>query len=173
EGGELWVILIRRAEGLSRHPGEIGLPGGGVNPGEGMVDAALREAHEEIGLPAEAVEVVGWLDPVVGRTSGSVALPIVGLLSGRPLLRPDPSEVAAVFDVSLSDLLAEGVHREEQWAVDGDSRAVHFFELPEVTIWGMTGRALHQFLDVVTGRTGPPEGAPAGAQGGKRPPARP
>lgn len=167
------MILIRRAQGLRHHPGEIGLPGGGVNPGEGMVDAALREAHEEVGLPPEAVEVVGWLDLVVGRTSGFVALPIVGLLAERPLLRPDPGEVAAVFDVSLDDLMAEGVHRQEEWDVGGDSRSVHFFDMPDVTVWGMTGRVLHQFLQAVTGRTGPPTGAPPGGQGETRPPAPP
>ena len=152
EAGDVRLILIRRAQALPTHPGEIALPGGRVNPGEGMVEAALREAHEEVGLPPDSVQVVAWLDPVVGRTSGSVALPVVGLLGQRPQLVPDPAEVAAVFDVGVSELLADGVYREERWDVPVPDRAVHFFELPEATVWGMTARVLHQFLGLLTRR---------------------
>lgn len=171
EDGDVRLILIRRSALLLRHPGEIGLPGGGVHPGEGMIEAALREAAEEVGLVPDAVEVVGWLEPVVGRTSGSVALPVIGLLAGRPHLTPDPAEVAEVFDVAVADLLAEGVYREERWDVPIPDRAIHFFELPGVTVWGMTARVLHQFLSLVIGRTDRRGPAPAGAQEGRTPPA--
>jgi 8-oxo-dGTP pyrophosphatase MutT (NUDIX family) len=171
EGGEVRVILIRRSRALPVHAGEIGLPGGRVHSGEGMVDAALREAREEVGVAPEQIEVVGWLDPVVGRSSGSVALPIVGLLAARPALTPDAAEIEAIFDVALPDLLAEGVYREERWDVPVPDRAVHFFELPGVTVWGMTARALHQLLGLVTSRTGTPGQAPPPGQGGTTPPA--
>ena len=171
EDRDVRLILIRRSPALPVHAGEIGLPGGRVLPGEGMVEAALREAEEEVGLVPAAVEVLGWLEPVVGRTSGSVALPVVGLLTGRPQLRPDPAEVAEVFDVSVGDLLTEGVHREERWDVPVADRAVHFFELPGVTVWGMTARVLYQLLSLLTGRTAPPGSAPPEARGGRTPPA--
>lgn len=150
ECGDARVVLIRRAIALPTHPGEIALPGGKVEAGEAMVDAALREAFEEVGIVPADVEVVGWLDPVVGGASGSVATPIVGLLGHRPRLVPDPSEVEAVFDVALSDLMA--VYREERWDVPVPDRAMHFFELPEDTVWGMTARILHQLLADLTER---------------------
>jgi 8-oxo-dGTP pyrophosphatase MutT (NUDIX family) len=171
EHGDVRLILIRRSSALPVHAGEIGLPGGKVHPGEGMVEAALREAEEEVGLPASAVEVVGWLEPVVGRTSGSVALPVLGLLAGRPVLKPDPAEVAEVFDVAVADLLVEGVYREERWDVPVPDRAIHFFELASrgVTVWGLTARVLHQFLSLVIGRTDQPGPAPGQGQAGRTP----
>ena len=167
ERGDVRLILTRRATSLPAHAGEVALPGGRVEPGEGMVAAALREAHEEVGLVPGEVEVVGWLDRVVGRRSGSVAVPIVGLLRKRPQLVPDPREVEAVFAVSVSELLADGVYREERWDVPVPDRPMHFFELPDDTVWGMTARVLHQFLCVVTGRTAPPQeaGGPASVPG--------
>jgi 8-oxo-dGTP pyrophosphatase MutT (NUDIX family) len=171
EDADVRLILIRRSTALPLHAGEVGLPGGRVHPDESMVDTALREAHEEVGLAPEAVEVVGWLEPVVGRTSGSVALPVVGLLAGRPHLTADPAEVAEVFHVAVGDLLAEGVYREERWDVPVPDRPVHFFELPGVTVWGMTARVLHQFLSLLIGRTGPPAPAPPEGRAGRTPPA--
>jgi 8-oxo-dGTP pyrophosphatase MutT (NUDIX family) len=157
EDSEARVILIRRAIALPRHAGEVALPGGRVEAGEGMVATALREAEEEVGLAAAGVEVVGWLDRVVGATSGSVVTPVVGLLGGRPQLVAEPAEVEAVFDVALSELM--GTYRQERWRIPGSEageRAMHFFELGEDTVWGMTARILYQLLCELTGRTGPP-----------------
>jgi 8-oxo-dGTP pyrophosphatase MutT (NUDIX family) len=157
------------------HAGEVALPGGRVRAGEGMVEAAVREAWEEIGIPPESVEVIGWLDPVVGRMSGSVAVPIIGVLGQRPQVVPDPAEVEAVFDVALAELAADGVYREERWDFPVPNRPVHFFELPDDTVWGMTARVLHELLVLVTrsltGRRGPPPPAPPPARGGTTPPA--
>ncbi|MGH9280352.1 MAG: NUDIX hydrolase [Acidimicrobiales bacterium] len=150
ECGDARVVLIRRAIALPTHPGEIALPGGRVEEGESMVDAALREASEEVGIEPADVDVVGWLDRVVGGTSGSVATPIVGLLRRRPKLVAAPGEVEAIFDVALSDLMA--VYREERWDVPVPDRAMHFFELPEDTVWGMTARILYQLLADLTER---------------------
>lgn len=146
ECGDARVILIRRAVALPVHSGEVALPGGRVEAGEGMVEAALREAREEVGIDPPSVEVVGWLDRVAGRTTGSVVTPVVGLLASRPRLTLEPAEVEAAFDVSLSDLMA--VYRSEVWG-DPD-RVMHFFELPEDTVWGLTARVLHQLLCEVT-----------------------
>jgi 8-oxo-dGTP pyrophosphatase MutT (NUDIX family) len=156
EDGEARIVLIRRTLALPVHPGEIAIPGGRVHPGESMIDAALRETHEEVGIPPGDVEVIGWLDRVVGRTSGSVATPVVGLLAGRPRLVPDPFEVEDAFDVALADLMGDGVYREERWdipaagpnAVGAQNRAVYFFELPQATVWGATARVLHKLLAV-------------------------
>jgi 8-oxo-dGTP pyrophosphatase MutT (NUDIX family) len=179
QDGDARVVLTRRAQTLPVHAGEVSFPGGRVEAGEAMVDAALREAHEEVGLSPEAVEVVGWLDRVVGRSSGSVATPVVGILAAPPQLVPQPAEVEAVFDVALADLLADGVYREERWAVPVPAeagparrldRSIYFFELPHDTVWGMTARILRQLLTDLTGRRAPPPGAPAPGPAGGMPP---
>jgi 8-oxo-dGTP pyrophosphatase MutT (NUDIX family) len=162
--GETRVVLTRRSSALRSHTGEVSFPGGRVDPGESLEEAALREASEEVGIEPAAVEVVGRLTPLRTMASGATIFPFVGALSHRPALRPSPLEVELAFDVALADLAAEGTYREEQWALPelGD-RAVHFFELPEDTVWGATARILHELLGAVL------SAAPAGGLAGPAP----
>ena len=149
--GEARVILTRRSSQLRSHRGEVAFPGGRLEAGEAPVVAALREAGEEVGLDPAAVEVVGRLAPVATVSSTSLVTPFVGLLAGRPRLRADPREVEHAFDVSLVELLADGVYRQERWPVPGGpgDRAVHFFDLPDDVVWGATARILHELLVLV------------------------
>lgn len=162
EDGETRVILTKRPDTMPSHRGDIAFPGGKVHPGvdRTLLDAALREAEEEIGLRREAVEVVAELDTLSTVTTRFVIAPFVGLLADRPLLTAQAEEVVRVFDIGLSELLADEVHREEHWGAGPMSRAVHFFELsgvrgdPEVRddiIWGATARILAGFLSTLTG----------------------
>jgi 8-oxo-dGTP pyrophosphatase MutT (NUDIX family) len=150
ETGETRIVLTRRASTLSSHQSEVSFPGGRVDAGESLVAAALREAREEIGLDPALVEVIGELTPLTTYTSSSFVNPFVGVLPARPELHANPSEVEVVFDVALADLLADGVHRAEEWGFEGVSRELHFFELPADIVWGATGRLLWEMLDKVT-----------------------
>jgi 8-oxo-dGTP pyrophosphatase MutT (NUDIX family) len=149
------------------------LPGGTIGPGERELDAALREAHEEVGLDPAAVEVIGRLDRVVTPTTGFVLTPFLGVLGRRPVLWAGPAEVEEAFDVPLSALLDPGVFREERWDRPVPDRPVYFFELERDTVWGVTACILYRLLQLVTGRTERPEAAPPPGQAGTRPPARP
>jgi 8-oxo-dGTP pyrophosphatase MutT (NUDIX family) len=152
EGGEARVILTKRPDTMPSHRGDIAFPGGGRHPDVDatLLDAALREAEEEVGLPREAVEVVAELDTLSTVTTRFLIAPFVGLLEGRPAVVPCSREVERVFDVALSELLAEGVHREEYWGVGVLTREVHFFELEDETVWGATARILACFLALIT-----------------------
>jgi 8-oxo-dGTP pyrophosphatase MutT (NUDIX family) len=148
-GGEARLVLTRRPETMLHHQGEIAFPGGKIDPtvDKSPRDAALREAEEEIGLPHHAVEVIGELDPMHTFAGPFLISPFVGLLAARPMLAPDPREVERVFDVPISELLSDGVHREERWGdIYGANRPMHFFELEDETIWGATARILAGFL---------------------------
>ena len=162
EDGVTRVVLTKRPDTMPSHRGDVAFPGGKVHPevDRSLRDAALREAHEEVGLPPEAVEVVAELDSLSTVTTRFVISPFVGLLAARPELIADQREVVRVFDVALADLMADGVHREELWGPGPMARAVHFFELdpgaggdpqegPEC-IWGATARILAEFLTVLT-----------------------
>ncbi len=148
EAGEARVVLTKRPDTMPSHQGEIAFPGGKVDEADaGPVEAALRETDEEIGVPASAVEVVAELDRFGTIGSRFVLIPIVGFLAGRPVYRPDPVEVVKVFDVALSELMADGVHHEEEWEVGIPGiRDIQFFTLDDETIWGATGRILTHFL---------------------------
>src|SRR5207248_5895164 len=103
--GELYTILTRRSWDLRSHTGEVSFPGGAQDPGESLVDAALREAFEEIGLDRAGVEVLGELDHLMTVTSRSFIVPFVAVLPDVPVLEPNPSEVDAVLYVSLRESL--------------------------------------------------------------------
>jgi 8-oxo-dGTP pyrophosphatase MutT (NUDIX family) len=152
-GGETRVVLTRRPDTMPSHRGDVAFPGGKVHPevDATLRDAALREAEEEIGLPRNAVEVVAELHTISTVTSRFLVAPFVGVLAEPPELRPDAREVARVFDVALSELMAEGVHRVEHWGTGVLTRDVHIFELDDETVWGLTARILSGFLTLLTG----------------------
>jgi mutator protein MutT len=146
EGAE--VVLTRRAMHLSSHRGEISFPGGRLDEGETPVQAALREAHEEVGLEPALVTVVGELDHLFTISSASGIVPVVGRLAGRPELVAATPEVDRILVVPLLELIRPGVHREERWGDPPDDREIHFFELPGETVWGATARMLVQLLSI-------------------------
>jgi 8-oxo-dGTP pyrophosphatase MutT (NUDIX family) len=158
------VILTVRSDRLRSHRGEVAFPGGRLDAGEGPVDAALREAEEEVGLAPSLVEVIGSLTALSTYSSGTRMTPIVGTLASRPALRASPGEVARIFDVSLSDLTADGVCHAELWpprpgrpvlradwpaSGGGAEVPVVFYDLAGETIWGATARILTELLVAV------------------------
>jgi 8-oxo-dGTP pyrophosphatase MutT (NUDIX family) len=150
EDGETSVVLTRRTTTLPSHRGEVSFPGGKALVGEDLRRAALREAEEEIGLSPDAVEIVAELDHLATVASRFVLAPFAGLLTGRPALTPNPSEVDRAFDVTLAELLQDGVFREERWQIFDEERPVFFFELVGDTVWGATARILYQLLALIT-----------------------
>ena len=147
EDGEARVILTRRASTLRSHTGEVSFPGGRLDEGERAVDGALREAHEEVGIDPSTVEVLGTLSPLVTVAGQTIITPFVGVLPGRPHLVPSVAEVDWAFDVSLAELVSDGVYHEELWVVPGEgSRTLSFFELANDIVWGATGWMLRDLL---------------------------
>ena len=105
--GEPSVVLTRRREDLRRHPGEISFPGGRQDPEDADLCAtALREAHEEIGLEPDGVELIGALQPTPTIATGYAVYPFVGLIEPGQTWRPQEAEVALVLELTLADLRA-------------------------------------------------------------------
>jgi 8-oxo-dGTP pyrophosphatase MutT (NUDIX family) len=163
ELGESHVVLTRRSFDMRSHRGEIALPGGRSHDGETPTATALRETHEEVGLDPKTVTPFAWLSPIATFASGSAIFPIVGLLSARPELVIEPSEVDRAFTVALSDLVADGAFLEERWrrpllrpGADEDGYfPLYFFKVPDDLIWGATARVLTELLCLVTGMPWP------------------
>ena len=152
--GETYVVLIKRPDSMPSHKGEIAFPGGKVEAtDDGVRATALREAHEEIGLSPDAVEVVAQLDGIGTVASRFTITPFVGFLAARPALDPNPREVVRVLEVPLSELLDPAWFHEERWDIFGTEGGVFFFDLADETIWGATARILTSFLaHLVEGR---------------------
>jgi 8-oxo-dGTP pyrophosphatase MutT (NUDIX family) len=136
------VLLTRRADTLSSHTGQIAFPGGRLDPGEDAVTAALREANEEVGLVAGAVEVLGLLAPYETVTGFRVT-PVVGWLARPPELTPSPAEVAEVFETPWDFLMDVANHRQESYDLEPGVRR-WFWAMPwgERYIWGATAGIL-------------------------------
>lgn len=149
------VLLTRRSMRLNNHRGEISFPGGRVDGGEDVVMAALRETHEEVGVPPQAVRVAGELLPIGTYVSRSWISSVVGVAAAKTELRLSTDEVDRAFWVPLSDLTKPGTFREEWWPTPVGDRPIFFFELDDETVWGATARLLHQLLRVAHGIVGP------------------
>jgi 8-oxo-dGTP pyrophosphatase MutT (NUDIX family) len=152
EDGLARLILTRRSTNLPSHQGEIAFPGGKVHDGETSEAGALREAHEEVGIRPEEVDVIGRLEEMATVAGRFVLAPFVGVLPGRPALVPNPGEVARAFDVLFAELLEPDVYHQERWDLPGmGERPMHFFEVAGETVWGATARILYDLLLLVTG----------------------
>lgn len=132
------MLLTLRNEQMRKHPGQVAFPGGRIDPGDaGAVEAALREAHEEIGLPGHVVDVIGTLDAYRTGT-GYAVTPVLAVVPPDLPLVPHEAEVAAVFEVPLAHLQDRA-----NWAVgtidyQGAERRYYEIMWQDRRIWGAT-----------------------------------
>lgn len=145
------VLLTRRSMELRTHRGEMSFPGGRLDPGETFVEAALREAHEEVGLHQQQVEVVGAMHPLRLLASSSWIMPIVARAPEPLPLEPRTAEVDRVLWVPVSELTQPGTYAEEYWQIPAGEFSVVFFRLHDETVWGATARVLQQLLRAAHG----------------------
>ena len=140
------VPLTVRASGLRRHAGQISLPGGATDPGETLAQAALREAHEEIGVDPARVRVLGELTPVYVLVSGFTLHPIVGVTDKRPSFAPAAHEVQEVLEVSIEDLQDASRIRQGTRTREGIAIEYPYFDLLGHQVWGATAMILGEFI---------------------------
>lgn len=166
--GEWRVLFEVRSESLKAQPGEICFPGGWVEAGEDECETAVRETCEELRVPRSSIEVWGDLGILVTPFQ-QILYPFVGVLLRPELVDPNPLEVAEVFSLSLDDLLAatpsyyeipvcvcppeefpyEKIPGGRNYPWGRGFLPEFFYELEGRIIWGMTGRILHSFLEIV------------------------
>lgn len=150
-GDSASVVLTLRTEHLPTHAGQIAFPGGKVDPGDAdATAAALREAHEEIGLEQHYVEPVGQLHPYV-TGSGFRIIPVLGLVREGFSLRPEPGEVADIFEVPLQFLMSPGNHQKRSRTWDDKRRYFYAIPYEDRYIWGVTAGIVRSLYDTLYG----------------------
>src|SRR5580765_315379 len=140
------IVLTVRAGTLGRHGCQVSLPGGVVDPGETFDQAALREAHEEVALPLDAVRVLGELTPLDIPVSGFRLHPVLAAADERPPLKAAAGEVAAILEVPVEDLLNPAHLRSTDRERDGRRFTIPAFFVAGHEIWGATAMVLAEFL---------------------------
>jgi 8-oxo-dGTP pyrophosphatase MutT (NUDIX family) len=144
-------LTVRRPD-LLHHPGQISLPGGGLDHGEMHEAAALREAEEEIGVDPSTVRILGALTPLYVIVSGFVVSPFVGVVDTRPNFRPEAREVAEILEVPVGVLLdpsrrARGTKTREGYKLDFPYFAVG--DSSQHQVWGATAMILTEFAELL------------------------
>lgn len=148
--GAIELIFTKRADHLGEHPGQMSFPGGGHEAQDGdLLETALREADEEIGLRRQEVDINGRLDDIETVTDYVVS-PFVGTVADRTYL-PDEREVAEVVRLRLTDLLdRQNYEADVREHPELGEVTIHYFRVNGYTVWGATGRILVQFLELTT-----------------------
>lgn len=144
------MLLTQRSSDMPDHSGQIAFPGGKIEPADGTpLDAALREAEEEIGLSRQHVRPLGYLLPFLSRT-GYLITPVVGLVSPPFALTINPREVTDAFEVPLSFLMDPRNHQRKSREFKGEQR--HFYVMPfeDRYIWGITAGIIRNLWERLT-----------------------
>lgn len=149
-GDDYSVLLTLRPETMSSHAGQVAFPGGRLEEGETLLHAALREAHEEVGVDPATVRVLGQGDTYL-TGSGFAISPFVGILPPDFVAQPHTTEVADVFETPLSFLMNEANHQRHEREFRGALRAYYAMPHNGRYIWGATAGMLKSLYDRLYG----------------------
>jgi 8-oxo-dGTP pyrophosphatase MutT (NUDIX family) len=139
------LVFTERRSDLRRHAGEVSFPGGRRDEGEELLDTALREAEEEIGLSRERVEIAGALPPIGTFVTNYKVHPFVGLIEQGMRFEPNPAEVESVLVTSLDDLVA--AYAKRRLVRRGVPIKTDTYEIGGRLIWGATARILRDLFE--------------------------
>ena len=147
--GQVYILFTKRTMEVSEHKGEISFPGGSFDAEDlTLLNTALRECAEEIGLKSGVVQILGALDDTLTETSGYIISPFVALIPSRCKLKLSSGEIEEAIEIPVSVFLDSGNRREETEIINGKVITSYVYYYQGNVIWGATARILSQFLDV-------------------------
>jgi 8-oxo-dGTP pyrophosphatase MutT (NUDIX family) len=147
---KLHLVLTRRTATVAHHQAQISFPGGRMDRGESAVDAAVREAREELQIVPDSIRMLGELTPLYVPPSNYCIYPVVAAAEKRPEFRPSPIEVAEVIEVPVDHLLDPRNIRRETWPLRGMDVRVPFYFFKGHKIWGATAMILAELAELIS-----------------------
>jgi len=160
KGGDYHLVFTKRTETVNYHKGQFSFPGGRTHPEDrSLLDTALRETWEEIGLPPKDADVLGELDDIATYTTGFIISPFVAMIPFPHTFIANPAEVDEIIEVPLPVLRDKKNFAQEMLEVDGRPIMQYFYHYRDHVIYGATARIVKHFLEVVgpaasVGKTG-------------------
>jgi 8-oxo-dGTP pyrophosphatase MutT (NUDIX family) len=146
---EYHILFIRRSEKVAYHKGQISFPGGTRSEDDrSLLDTALRESWEEVGLEAKDVEILGELDDTPTAISSFNVSPFVAFIPCPYNFKLSSDEIDEIFSIPVSVLLEKADRGEECYTFDNEVFVGYLYEYEGKVIWGATARIVHQFLEV-------------------------
>ena len=156
--GESIIVLTKRHASLSKHASQISFPGGRLDAGESLLQTALRETHEEIGIETSRIEILGKLNPVYIPPTDFLVTPFVGWHRGRPSFIPSEHEVEQIIEAPLAQLIQPStLVLGDVIRSNGQTLTVYFYQINEHRVWGATAIMLGELLERIS-RVVPGEG---------------
>ncbi|MBN3034580.1 MAG: CoA pyrophosphatase [Bacteroidales bacterium] len=150
--GSIYTALTLRQQYPGVHSGQVSFPGGRFEEGDSsLVDTALRETEEEIGIEKKEILIAGTLSELFIPPSNNLVLPVVGLIGQRPMFRADPMEVARIIEADIEELFRDGSVKEKEVSTSSGIYSVPCFEVDGEVVWGATAMILSE-LKVLLGR---------------------
>lgn len=147
--GKIQILFTLRSSNISSHSGQISFPGGRVENGEALVDAALRETTEEIGISSDSIEIIRELSTLYVPPSNAIINPFVGFLKQSAELAVNKEEVEEAFWVDLDYFLDKNNMKVEKWNFNGKIVDVPLWKIhPKQVLWGATAMILSEFFDI-------------------------
>ena len=145
---QIFFYLTKRTENLKYHKGQISLPGGSKERGETLLETALRETEEEIGVNKNEISILGNITPLFIPVTGFMMTPFIGFISKKPLIKLDSTEVADIFSVNILELINNDklvTYRQ----IKGKNLNIPYFSLNNYQVWGATSMVLSEFKDII------------------------
>ena len=147
--GECYILFTKRTEAVKEHKGQISFPGGTYEERDKtLLNTALRESFEEIGLTSADVEILGELDDYPSMTSNYIITPFVGLIPWPYQFKIDREEVEEIIEAPIAALRDDNNLRLETEILNKETLTLYFYHYQDKVIWGATARILNKFLGV-------------------------
>jgi len=147
---DIYVALIQRTEYDGAHSGQISLPGGKYEEiDKTLIQTAIRESQEEIGIDPQEIEILGSITPLHIPVSNFFVQPVVGMYKSTPVFVPDLNEVEKVLEIKLNDLLKPSNISSKQFAFGSINFDAPIYKPNNLVIWGATAMILSEFLEII------------------------